>query len=240
MSRVALVTGGSGGIGGAISRRLAEEGWTVLVGYRSDRDGAEKVVADLGGDAEAVQVDVTDEDTLSAAMDRAKELGGLGLLVNNAGSTHDDLLLRLTRDQIEQTLAVDLTGAMLAAKAAVRPMLRARGGRIVNVSSIVGLRGNPGQTAYGAAKAGLIGFTKSLARELARKGITVNVVAPGYVETAMTEALPEEAREQLRDMAPTGKAVTPAQVAAAVAFLASEDAAAVTGAVLPVDGGAAM
>jgi 3-oxoacyl-[acyl-carrier protein] reductase len=237
---VAIVTGGSGGIGAAICRHLAASGRTVLVGYGRSADAAEKVVASCDGVAEAVHLDVTDQETVTAAVARATELGRLDTVVNNAGAADDDLLLRLDADRIDRTLEVNLRGAFLVAQAALRPMLRARHGRIVNVSSVVALRGNAGQTAYAASKAGLIGLTKSLAREVAKKGVTVNAVAPGFVATAMTDALPDVARDALLDLAPTGRAVTVDEVAAAVTFLAAPEASAITGAVLPVDGGAAM
>ncbi|MFP5309906.1 MAG: 3-oxoacyl-ACP reductase FabG [Actinomycetes bacterium] len=237
--RVALVTGGSGGIGAAICAALADAGCTVLVGYRSDEAAATAVAEACTGKAEPVHLDVTDEDSIAAAVARAGDLGTLTVLVNNAGITSDDLLLRLSTEDIDRTLDVDLRGALLTCRAALRPMLRARGGRIVNVSSVVGLRGNAGQTAYAAAKAGLVGLTKSLAREVARKGVTVNVVAPGFVETAMTADLPEAARAALVDTTPVARPVTAEEVAAAVAFLASPAASGITGAVLPVDGGAA-
>ncbi|MBY5164207.1 3-oxoacyl-ACP reductase FabG [Salsipaludibacter albus] len=236
---VALVTGGSGGIGAAISRALAADGNHVLVGYRGNADAAHEVAADCA-DATAVQVDVGDPESITAAVAAATDVGTLAVVVNNAGIADDDLLLRLDADRIDRTLQVNLRGAMLTTKAAVRPMMRARYGRIVNISSIVALRGNAGQSLYAAAKAGLIGFTKSTAREVARKGVTVNAVAPGFVDTAMTAELGDGAREALRDLAPIGRAVHADEVAAAVAFLASPAAAAITGAVLPVDGGAAI
>lgn len=237
---VAIVTGGSGGIGAAICRHLSDRGHAVLVGYRGNREAAEAVAASCGGKAETVHLDVTDGDSITAAVDRAGDLGTLAVLVNCGGIADDDLLLRQDADRIDRTLAVNLRGAMLTSKAAMRPMLRARHGRIVNVSSIVALRGNAGQSLYAASKAGLIGFTKSLAREVARKGVTVNVVAPGYVDTDMTRALTDEARDQLAALAPTQRPVTADEVAAAVAFLTSDLAGSITGAVLPVDGGAAI
>ena len=237
---VAIVTGGSGGIGAAICQALSAGGATVLVGYRSGEQHAADVAAACEGKAEPLHVDVADPASVAAGIGRAGDLGTLAVLVNNAGIADDDLLLRQTPERIDRTLQVNLRGAMLTSQAAVRPMLRARYGRIVNVSSIVALRGNAGQSLYGAAKAGLVGFTKSLAREVARKGITVNAVAPGFVDTAMTAELGDAARDQLRDLAPTGRAVTAEEVAAAVAWLASPAASATTGAVLPVDGGAAI
>ncbi|MEX0868607.1 MAG: 3-oxoacyl-ACP reductase FabG [Nitriliruptoraceae bacterium] len=237
---VAIVTGGSGGIGAATCRALAADGHQVLVGYGTNESAAEAVAADCGGGARAVPIDVADADSIQAAVDLAVDLGQLHIIVNNAGVTNDDLLLRLDPDRFDDTVTVNLRGAYLLSRAALRPMLRARGGRIVSVASIVALRGNAGQTAYAASKAGLIGFTKSLAREVARKNITANVVAPGYVATAMTDALDDAARDALRDLAPTGRAVEVDEVAAAIRFLTTDAARSITGAVLPVDGGAGM
>jgi 3-oxoacyl-[acyl-carrier protein] reductase len=237
---IALVTGGSGGIGAATCRALSADGFHVLVGYGGNASAAEAVAASCEGVADALHIDVTDEDGVAEAVAHATGLGTLTVVVNNAGIADDALLMRLSTAQFDRTIEVNLRGAFLVSRAALRPMLRARYGRIVNIASVVALRGNVGQTAYAASKAGLIGLTRSLAREVARKGITVNVVAPGFVATSMTDALPQEARQALVDMAPTGRPVEADEVAAAIRFLASPAAASITGAVLPVDGGAAI
>lgn len=240
MTRVAIVTGGSGGIGAATCVALAEAGLHVVVGYGGNAEAADAVVASIGESATARHVDVTDEASVQDAVGVATELGTLAVIVNNAGVTNDDLLLRLDAERFDDTIAVNLRGAYLLSRAALRPMLRARYGRIVSVASVVALRGNAGQTAYAASKAGLIGFTKSLAREVARKGITANVVAPGFVATPMTDGLGDDARRNLLDMAPMGRAVEASEVAATIRFLASDEAGAITGAVVPVDGGAGI
>lgn len=237
---VAIVSGATGAIGAATCRALAAAGHHVVIGFRSDADGATVLERALAPHATAVALDVTDGDQVDACVERAQELGTVAVLVNNAGMTGDDLLLRLEPERFDLTLATNLRGAYLLSRAVLRPMLRARHGRIINVSSIVALRGNAGQVAYAAAKAGLLGLTRSLAREVARKGITVNAVAPGFVESAMTAELPAEAREALIASAPIGRAVLADEVAHAIAHLASPGAAATTGAVLTVDGGAAI
>lgn len=238
--RVALVTGGSGGIGAATCRALSADGYHVVVGYSGNEPAATRVAAACPGPAEVCHLDVTDEASVTAGITHATDVGQLAVVVNNAGIADDDLLLRLDPARFDRTLEVNLRGAYLVSRAALRPMLRARFGRIVSVASVVARRGNAGQTAYAASKAGLIGFTRSLAREVARKGITVNVVAPGFVATPMTAGLPDDAQRALIDLAPTGRAVEAVEVADAIAYLASERAGATTGAVLPVDGGAGI
>lgn len=238
--RIAIVTGGSGDIGGATCRALSAAGLHVLVGYRTGDEAAAKVASACAGPAEPVALDVTDEAQVDAATERAGELGDLAVLVNAAGIADDDLVLRTDAGRFADTVATNLTGTYRMTRAAMRPMLRARYGRIISIASIVALRGNIGQAAYGAAKAGVIGLTRSLAREVARKGVTVNAVAPGFVETAMTDDLSEEVRQAFLDQTPMERPVTAEEVAAAVAFLAGDDAGAITGTVLPVDGGAAI
>lgn len=237
---VALVTGGSGGIGSAICRKLARTGIIVAVGYRGNSAGAEEVAEGCEGHAVPMRIDVTDEESVHRAIAEVRELGRLGALVNNAGMVDDDLLLRLTPDRWDRVMQVNLRGAYLTSRAVLRPMLRARWGRIVNVSSVVGMRGNAGQAVYAATKAGLVGFTKSLAREVARKGITVNAVSPGYVETNMTADLSDESRKAIAGLVPIGRAVRADEVAHAVQFLVAEEAAAITGVDLAIDGGVAM
>ena len=237
--RVALVTGGSGGIGQAIAASLASAGHRVAVGYAGNREAAEKAAAGLDGTA--VRVDVTDPASVDAAFGEVEQaLGPVGILVNNAGITADGLLLRMDDDQWRRVLATNLDGAFRATRRAAKGMVRARWGRIVNMGSVVGSTGAAGQVNYAATKAGLIGLTRSLARELGSRGITVNLVAPGPIATAMIDAVGDERRAEMTAAVPLGRMGTPEEVGAVVAFLCSEGAAYVTGAVVPVDGGLGM
>lgn len=238
--KTALITGASGGIGAAIARTLHAQGASVaLSGTRADALNA--LAADLGERAYVCPADLRDPaapDALVAAAEAAA--GPLHILVNNAGFTRDMLALRMKDDDWQAVLDVDLTAPFRLARAAMKVMLRRRTGRIIGIASIVGVTGNPGQANYAAAKAGMIGMTKSLAQEVGQRGITVNIVAPGFVETAMTDALNDDQRKRLLDNIPMGRMGQPADIAAAVTYLASDEAAWVTGATLHVNGGMAM
>jgi len=231
----ALVTGASRGIGRAIAVELARAGAFVTLSYRTGADEATALAGEIG--ARAVQADVSDAESAKALVDEA---GDLDVLVNNAGVTRDGLLVRMSDEDWDTVLDTNLASCFYTCRAAVRGMMKRRSGSIVNISSIVGLRGNWGQTNYAASKAGIIGFTKSLARELGSRNVRANVVVPGYVKTQLTGVLPEEATAAMLENTPLGRLGDPEDVAGAVRFLSSEDARFVTGAVLLVDGGLGM
>ena len=231
----ALVTGGSRGIGRAIALELARAGASVVVGYRSGKDEAEAVAQETGGRALAADISSPEE-----AGRLVEEAGELDILVNNAGLTRDGLLARMSDADWRDVIETNLSSVFYTCRAAARPMMKRRGGAIVNVSSVVGLHGNPGQTNYSASKAGVIGFTKALARELGSRGIRANVVAPGYIKTRLTDEISEEMRTLMLANTPLGRLGDPENVAGAVRFLCSDDAAFITGEVLLVDGGLGM
>jgi 3-oxoacyl-[acyl-carrier protein] reductase len=237
--RVALVTGASRGIGRAIARALAARGATVVAAARDGHAGS--TAADIqaeGGQAQAVSLDVTDRSAIDAVIARmVDEFGRVDVLVNNAGIARDQLLLRMKRDDWDAVIATNLTAAYGCIQSVLRPMLKQRSGRIVNVSSVVGQAGNAGQANYAASKAGLIGLTKAVALEVASRNITVNAVAPGLIDTDMTRAVSQAAQQTWQERIPLGRLGTPDDVAAAVAFLASDEAAYITGHVLAVNGG---
>ena len=244
MAGVALVTGGSRGIGAAIARRLAADGMAVAVNYATNEARAGEVVADIedaGGTAVAVQADVGkagDVDDMFTAV--TEMLGPVTVLVNNAGITDDGLMLRMGPDQWDRVIATNLTSVFLCTKAALRPMVRARNGRIITISSVSGLSGNPGQANYAAAKAGIIGLTKSVAKEVGSRGITVNAVAPGFIATDMTDDLGTSVTDRAREQISLGRLGRPEEVASVVGYLASEGASYITGQTIVVDGGLAL
>lgn len=241
--KTAIVTGGSRGIGRAICLELAHRGVNIVFSYAGNAAAAEetvKLVEETGTTARAVQGDVTSADSAKELVEAAKELGGVDILVNNAGITRDKLAARMSEEDFDAVIATNLKGAFLMTKAVLRPMMRAKSGAIVNMASVVGIMGNAGQANYAASKAGLIGMTKSVAREVSSVGIRVNAVAPGYIETDMTAAMPEAAQQAMCSAIPAARAGKPEDVAHAVAFLVSDEAAYITGQVLAVDGGMAM
>ena len=238
--RRALVTGASGGIGGAIARTLCAQGATLCVAGRN-RAALDALAAELGDRAHVVESDLSDPGAADRSLTAAEDaMGGVDILVNNAGLARDGLAMRVRDDDWRAVLEVNLTATFRLSRGVLRGMLRARWGRIVNITSIVGATGNPGQTSYAASKAGIVGMSKALAAEVATRGITVNCVAPGYVATAMTEGMDDARREALYRQIPAGRPGTPEDVAACVAFLCSGEAAYVTGQTLHVNGGMAM
>ena len=233
--KTALVTGASRGIGRAIAVELADAGASVVVGYRSGRDEGETLAQEIGG--RAIQADVSQPEDAARLV---SEAGDLDILVNNAGLTRDGVLARMSDDDWRAVIETNLSSVFYTCRAVTRGMMKRRAGAIVNVSSIVGVRGNWGQSNYGASKAGIIGFTKSLAQELGSRGVRANVVAPGYVKTQLTDVIPEDAKTKMLDLTPLGRFGEPEDVAGAVRFLCSDEAAFITGGVVLVDGGLGM
>lgn len=242
--KIVLVTGASRGIGRAIALAFGARAATVIVNYNRNEDAANEVLAQIkeaGGDGKIYQADVSDADQVQAMMkDITTEYGTLDVLVNNAGTTRDNVIMMLKPDDFDAVVNTNLRSAWLCSKFASRTMMRKRTGRIINITSVVGIAGNGGQTNYAASKAGMIGLTKSLAKEIAPRGVTVNAVAPGFIDTDMTGSLSEEMKQTALAAIPLGRMGTPEEVAKAVLFLASDDAEYITGQVLVVDGGMVM
>lgn len=243
-NKTAIVTGASRGIGREIALKLGREGAKVVVNYSGSKDKADEVVtliSEAGGEAFAFQANVSDSEQVKAMIDATMDtFQSIDFLVNNAGITRDNLLMRMKEDEWDEVLDINLKGVFLCTKAVTRQMMKQRAGKIVNLASVVGVIGNPGQANYVAAKAGVIGLTKTTAKELATRNITVNAVAPGFITTDMTDALPEEVKKQMQTVIPLGKLGKAEDVAAAVAFLLSDDASYITGQTINVDGGMVM
>ncbi len=242
--RVALISGASRGIGRAVALELAAGKAKVIINYKTNEKKAKGVkseIEEMGGDAELLRFDISSPEEVKAAVkDLIGKTGRLDILVNNAGLTRDNILAIMKESEWDDVLDTNLKGAFLLTKAAIRPMIKARWGRIVNITSVAGQYGNPGQANYSASKAGIIGFTRSVARELAERNITVNAVSPGLIDTEMTDALPEKAKEAIISQIPMGRIGTPKDVALAVSFLVSEYASYITGQVIGVNGGLYM
>lgn len=242
--RVAIVTGGGRGIGRAVAERLAGAGAKIAIVYRGNAEAAEesaRLVESAGSEVATFKANVADSEEVKDTFKKVQDaFGSVDILVNNAGITRDNLMLRMKDDEFDDVVETNLRGTYLCTRAALRPMVRARYGRIVNISSVVGLMGNAGQANYAASKAGIIGFTKSVAREVAERGITANSVTPGYIETDITGELPDDIQRQILDQIPSGRFGRPEEVAEVVAFLAGERAAYITGQTLGVDGGMVM
>lgn len=243
-TKIAVVTGGTRGIGRAIATRLAADGWDLLLTYRGDEAAAQETAASLSGSGRRVEVIAADGSTADGAalvIETALEkFGKIDALINNAGITRDNLVMRMSEEDWDSVLDTNLKSVFLLSKAAFRPMMRQRSGRIVNITSVVGLVGNAGQANYAAAKAGMVGLTKTMAKEFGSRGVTVNAVAPGFIETRLTEVLKDEQKDYLLKQTPLGRFGQPEDVAAAVAFLISPDSGFITGHVLTVDGGLFM
>jgi 3-oxoacyl-[acyl-carrier protein] reductase len=238
--KTAVVTGATGGIGGAIAKALAAQGAKVAVSGRN-REKLDQIVTEIGGDCIAIPADLSNADGIDALVKEADEkLGQIDILVNNAGLTRDNLSMRMKEEEWREVLDVNLTAPFMLAKACQRGMMKRRHGRIINISSVVGTTGNPGQCNYVASKAGMTGWTKAMAMEVASRGITVNCVAPGFIATAMTEALNDDQKTKINATIPAARMGEPEEIASAVAYLASDEAAYITGATLHVNGGMAM
>ena len=242
--RVAIVTGGGRGIGRAIALKLAEAGATVIINDVGDSEPAEGVAEEIrkmGRESLVVLADVSQStEVASLVSNTVEKYGKIDILVNNAGITRDQLIVRMSDDEWDKVLGINLKGVFVCSKAVLRPMMKQRWGRIISISSIVGLIGNPGQANYASAKAGIIGLTRTIAKEVASRGITANAIAPGFIDTPMTQQLPEERKQELMNQVPLGFLGTPRDVAEVVAFLASEEARYITGQVVTVDGGISL